>query len=157
VRPAAIALLVCALAAALEGVAGGPGVRQRLASLRVPRWALPFGAWLVVGGLYYVLCFIVLFRLLSIPANRLQTMALTVAVALMAANAAWNYIFFRRGNLYASFLFLLFYAALAVALCGLLLRVDSASAAFFGPYLLYFVYATAWGYKVWQLNRTSAE
>lgn len=156
-KPAALALGACAIAAALEGLAAGPGVKQRLSSLRVPRWALPFSAWLVVGGLYYLLCFIVLFRLLKLPTTRLQVAALTAAIALMAANAAWNYLFFRRANLYVSFLFFLPYATLALALFGLLLSVDPVSSAIFGPYLLYFVYATAWGYKVWLLNRGPAD
>ena len=155
-KPAALALVVCVIAAALEGLAAGPGVKQRLAALRVPRWALPFSAWLVVGGLYYVLCFIVLFRILELPTTRLQVTTLAVATTFMTANAAWNYLFFRRANLYASFVFFLPYAALALALFGLLLRVDPVSSAIFGPYLLYFVYATAWGYKVWQLNRRPA-
>jgi hypothetical protein len=42
----------------------------------VPRWALPFGAWVVVGGIYYILCFVVLFRLLRLPANHLRATAL---------------------------------------------------------------------------------
>jgi len=152
VKPAALALGICAIAAALEGLAAGPGVKQRLSSLRVPPWALPFTAWLVVGGLYYLLCFIVLLRLLKLPTTRLQVTAVTAAIALMAANAAWNYLFFRRANLHASFLFFLPYAALALALFLLLLRVDPVSSAIFGPYLLYFGYAAAWGHEVWQLN-----
>ena len=155
-KPAALALVVCAIAAVLEGLAAGPGVKQRLAALRVPRWALPFTAWLALGGLYYVLCFIVLFRLLKLPTTSLQVTTLAATIALMAANGAWNYLFFRRANLYASLVFFLPYATLALALFGLLLRVDPASSAIFGPYLLYLVYATAWSYKVCQLNRSPA-
>ena len=155
-KPVVVALVVCAIAAALEGLAAGPDVKKRLASLRVPPWALPFAAWLVVGGLYYILCFIVLVRLLELPTARLQVAALAVTVALMTANAAWNYLFFRLGALRASFLFFLPYAALALTLFGLLLRVDPVASAIFGPYLLYFVYATMWGHKVWQLNRDSS-
>ena len=152
-KPAVIALIICAIAGALEGAAAGSGVKKRLASLRVPRWALPCGAWVVVGGIYYILCFAVLFRLLRLPSSHLQATALAMTVALMSANAAFNFVFFRRGNLYASFLFYFPYSALAVGLFLLLLRVDRIASTIFGPYLLYFVYATAWGYQVWQLNR----
>ena len=152
-KSAVIAFIICAIAAALEGAAAGPGVKKRLASLRVPRWALPFRAWVVVGGIYYLLCFAVLFRLLRVPSSQLQTTALTMTLGLMAANAAFNFVFFRRANLYVSFLFFFPYSALAVALFVLLLQVDLISAGIFGPYLVYFVYATAWGYQVWQLNR----
>lgn len=110
---------------------------------------------MIVGGVYYLLCFAVLFRLLRVPATHLRTAALAMTLALMAANAAFNFVFFRRANLYASFLFFFPYSAIAVALFVVLLRVDSIAAAIFGPYLVYFVYATAWGYQVWQLNRNA--
>ena len=152
-KPALTALALCAIAAVLEGVAAGPGVKQRLASLRAPRWALSFGAWLVVGGIYYVVCFAVLFRLLRLPPSALRTTALVMTMALMAANAAFNFVFFRRGDLRSSFLFFLPYSALALGLFVVLLRADPVAAAIFGPYLVYFVYATAWGYQIWQLNR----
>ena len=152
-KPALTALALCALAAILEGVAAGPGVRGHLASLRAPRWALSFGAWLVVGGIYYVVCFAVLYRLLRLPPSPLRTTALVMTSSLMAANAAFNFVFFRRRDLRASFLSYLPYSALALALFVVLLRADSVAAAVFGPYLVYFVYATAWGYRMWQLNR----
>lgn len=151
-RPVLIASGICALAALLEGVAAGRGVKERLALLRAPRWALSFGGWVVVGALYYVLCFAVLLRLLGQPSTALRNSALATLVALMAANAGFNFVFFRRRNLRASFLFFLPYSAIAVALFVQLLLVDRFAAAVFGPYLLYFVYATAWGYEMWRLN-----
>jgi hypothetical protein len=36
----------------------------------------------------------------------------------------------------------------------MLLRLDRVTAAVFGLYLLYLVYATVWGYQTWRLNRT---
>ena len=154
---ALIALAVCAVAAALEGAAAGTGVRAHLASLRLPWWALPFGAWVVVGGLYYVLCFVVLYRLLERPSSQLTVAALATTVLLMGANAAFNAVFFRRRNLYASFLFFIPYAALAIALFILLLFIDPVASAAVGLYLVYLIYATAWGYQVWRLNGNQSE
>jgi tryptophan-rich sensory protein len=151
-KPALIALAICAVAAILEGAAAGPDVKKRLASLRVPRWALPFRAWIVVGAIYYVLCFVVLFRLLTVQPSNLRTLALAATVMLMAANAAFNLVFFRWGDLRASFLFFFPYSGLALGLFVLLVLVDPLASAVFGPYLVYFVYATAWGYQVWCLN-----
>jgi tryptophan-rich sensory protein len=124
-----------------------------LASLRVPRWALPFRAWIIVGAIYYVLCFVVLFRLLTVQPSDLRTSALAATVMLMAANAAFNLVLFRWGDLRTSFLFFFPYSGLAIGLFVLLLLVDPLASAVFGPYLVYFVYATAWGYQVWRLNR----
>jgi translocator protein len=146
------ALGICILGALLEGVAAGPGVRQRLAALRKPRWALSFGPWIVVGVLYYVVCFVVLFRLLNLPISLRRSFALATTVLLMAANAGFNLFFFRRANLYASFLFFFPYSAIAVALAVQLFLLDRLASTVFAPYLLYFPYATAWGYHLWRLN-----
>ena len=148
-KAALIALGICAVAAALEGAAAGPGVKGWLAELRAPRWAPPFRVWVVVGAIYYVLCFAVLFRLLGLPSSRLRTSALATAILLMVANAAFNLVFFRRRKLFGSFLFYLPYCAIAVALFIQLLLLDRLAAAILGPYLLYLIYATAWGYQIW--------
>ena len=149
-----ISLAVCLVAAALEGLAAGPGVRARLTSLRQPRWAPSFGVWVVIGGLYYILCFVLLFRLIGLAPSPLRPIAFVLLGVLMLVNAGFNLVFFRRGALRASFLLFLPYSLVALALLGILLRLDRVTAAVFGLYLLYLVYATVWGYQTWQLNRT---
>jgi tryptophan-rich sensory protein len=42
------------------------------------------------------------------------------------------------------------------ALFILLLRLDRTAAWWLLPYVLYLVYANAWGYLLWKLNRPSA-
>jgi hypothetical protein len=59
----------------------------------------------VIGFVYYVICFMLLFRLL---ASRLPTgshvIALALLLAFMLVNAAWGWVFFRRKDLRVSFL-----------------------------------------------------
>src|SRR6266404_2255732 len=76
-------LAICALGAALEGLFAGSGIRQRLANLRVPSYAVPFWGWMVIGGLYYVICFSVLYRLLLLPPSLGRTAAFALVGALM--------------------------------------------------------------------------
>ena len=152
-KPALIASVICVLAALLEGLAAGPGVKQYLARLRQPRWALPFGGWMLVGAIYYIVCFAVLYKLLALPPGNLRASALATIVGLMAVNAGFNFVFFRRRNPFASFLLVLPYSALAIALFVQLRILEPIAAVIFGPYLLYFIYATAWGYQVWRLNQ----
>ena len=150
------ALGICAAGAALEGICAGPGVRDRMDELRLPRFAPPFAAWLVIGGLYYVICFAVLYRLLEGDFGEgPRQVALGLAVLLLVCNAGWNYFFFRRRELRASFVYSLGYAAVALCLAAALFRADSTAGWIFLPYLVYLLYGTWWGYALWRLNGRS--
>ena len=147
------ALAICAAGAALEGLCAGPGVRERLAALRLPRFAPPFAAWMVIGGLYYVICFAVLYRLLRGGlGSGARQVALTLAVLLLVGNAGWNHFFFRRRDLRASMLYNVAYAGVAVAFAVSLFRADAMAGWIFLPYLVYLVYGSWWGYALWRLN-----
>ena len=148
---------ICAISVALEGVFAGGGIKQRLAELRVPRLVPPLWGWIVIGAFYYVICFVVLYRLFSLPATTaLRQWALAVLGGIMFINAFWNYFFFRTRNLFHAFVIGLPYVALSVILFGLLLSLDRLAAWFFLPYVLYLVYASRFGYLVWKLNRPPA-
>ena len=97
-------IAVCAVSIALEGVFAGSGIKQRLAELRVPRDAPPLWGWVAIGAFYYLICFVVLYRLFStseiIPLRR---WALVLMFAMMFINALWNYFFFRTRNLFHAY------------------------------------------------------
>jgi len=149
-------LAICALGAALEGLFAGRGIRQRLAAIRLPSYAVPFWGWMVIGALYYLICFAVLYRLFLLPPSLLRSVAFALLGAIMFINALWNYFFFRTGNLFHAFLLGLPYSAIAISLFLLLfLRVDRMAAWCLFPYILYLFYASIWGYRIWKLNSPS--
>ena len=151
-HPFVYAIALCAAAAALEGVFAGRGVRQRLAELSLPRYSPPLSVWFVIGGLFYAMCFTVLYRLFRLPASRSRDLALALILGMMLMNALWNFAFFRMRAPFLSFVAFLPYALLAVMLLVLTLTLDRIAAWALLPYVLYLVYALAWGYGVWQRN-----
>lgn len=153
-RAVLYSLAICALGAALEGLFAGRGVKQRLASLRLPSYAVPFWGWMVIGGFYYVICFSVLYRLFLLPSSSGRTAAFALVGAFMFINAHWNYLFFRTRNLFHAYVLGLPYSAAAISLfLLLLLRLDKVAAWCLLPYLLYlFFYANLWSYRIWKLN-----
>jgi len=93
------------MAAALEGALAGSGVRQRLTALRMPRYSPPFTVWLLIGLVYYALCFIVLRQLLAAHSVTLASrVALALLLIVLLGNALWSVLFFRRRDLRASFI-----------------------------------------------------
>ena len=146
-------LAICAFGAVLEGLFAGSGIKQRLANLRSPSYAVPFWGWMVIGGLYYVICFAVLYRLFLLPPAPARSAAFALLSAIMFINALWNYFFFRTGDLFHAYLLGLPYGAIAISLfLLLLLRVDRMAAWYLLPYILYLFYAGILGYHIWKLN-----
>ncbi|HET9333124.1 MAG TPA: TspO/MBR family protein [Gemmatimonadota bacterium] len=150
--PLAYSLALCAISATLEGILAGRGVQARFADLRLPRYSPPLPVWFVIGGIFYVVCFSVLYRLFSLPGSGLRDAALVLLVGMMLMNALWNYVFFRARNLFLSFVTCLPYGLVAVVLFVLMLKLDRLAALVLSPYILYLGYAIAWGYALWKRN-----
>jgi tryptophan-rich sensory protein len=74
----------------------------------------------------------------------------------MAANALWNYLFFRAQKLLASVVLAFLAPLMDGALLVCLTQLDRIAAWSIVPYLLYRLYSLWWGYGVWKLNRLSA-
>ena len=148
-----VAITICIAAAALEGLLAGRGVKRRLERLRQPHRSPPLAVWVGIGLAYYVICFIVLSRLLPRPPSTPRSAALALMLLLLVGNALWNLVFFRLENLRASVAGLMAYAAVAVMLSVLLARLDPVSFWVFLPYLLYLPYATWWLLSMRRLNR----
>ena len=153
-----ISIVVCVLAAALEGVCAGNNVKAYFATLRSPAYALPLWAWYIIGLGYYATFFLVLYRVLNLKTNSiLKPAILSLVVFMMIANALWNYVFFRAHKLFVAFVAGSAAPVFDVALFICLLGLDRVAAWSLVPYLLYRVYAVYWGYALWTLNRTDGK
>lgn len=147
------ALAICIVAAALEGLFAGPGVKRRLTELRQPSHSPLFAVWIGIGLCYYLICFVVLSRLIASRPTPLRWTAFALVAALLIGNALWNLVFFRHKNVEASAIVSLAYAAVALTVSILLILVDPVSAWVFLPYLIYLAYATWWVLALRRLNR----
>lgn len=109
--------------------------------------------WAVIGGLYYVIFWFVLYRLLRLDGDSaLRSAALTLILFMMVVNALTNYIIFRARNLRLSFIIGNLFPLMDVTLFVCLLRLDRVASWTLIPYLLYRVYALWWGYGLWKMN-----
>src|SRR5262245_35203044 len=151
--PTVLGVTICVAAAVLESVLAGPDARQRLAQLRMPPYSPPFALWLVIGFLFYAMCFVILRHVLSIGlVSPSQVFALVLTIVLLLANAFWSVLFFRLCDLRASFIAFIPYAVLVAALVILLVKTYPLGAILLSFYCIYLIYATRWGYHLWRLN-----
>ncbi len=107
--------------------------------------------WLLVGLVYYVICFIVLRHLLA----GVFTLPLALLLLVLLANALWNLLFFRWRDLRISFLAFIPYAVIVAALTASLVGRYPFGAVLFLCYAAYLLYAMWWGYRLWLLNSES--
>jgi tryptophan-rich sensory protein len=153
--PALLSLIICTAAAVLEGALAGKDARQRLAQLRMPPYSPPFALWLVIGFLFYAMCFVILRYLLSTGlVSSSQVFALVLTVVLLLANAFWNVLFFCWRDLRSSFIAFIPYTVLIAVLVALLVSNYPLGAVLFICYGIYLLYATWWGYRLWLLNNS---
>lgn len=149
-----ISVVVCLLAASLEGLCAGKNVKSFYSELNFPRYSAPLWVWTIIGGVYYIIFWLVLYRLLLIESrSRLWVAAFTLILFMMIVNALTNYVIFRARNITLSFVITCIFPFMDVALFISLLRLDQPAAFSLIPYLLYRVYSLWWGYGLWKLNQ----
>ena len=147
----AAAILSCLAAAAFEGLCAGRDPMAKLRALRQPSWSPPSWLWVLIGIAWYAIGFIALVRLLPHwPAHKAPVLLLA---ALMLANGAANLFQFRLERLDLAFLFLFPYWVLLAAFLRAACPLDGLTCGMFGVYAAYQLYAAAWGYSLWRLNR----
>src|SRR5262245_11226786 len=104
IRAILISVLIGGTAAALEGVCAGKGVKVFFATLRFPRYSAPLWVWTIIGGGYYLIFLVLIYRLLRLPDYSTRWYAaLALIVFMMALNGLSNYVIFCARNLYLSF------------------------------------------------------
>src|SRR5689334_18447508 len=101
----------------------------------MPRYSPPFAAWIIIGIIYYAICFVVLRHLLAST----FTVSLILLFSVLLANALWSVFFFRWRDLRASFIAFVPYAILVAALIVLLLRAYPLGAVLFMCYCAYLI------------------
>jgi tryptophan-rich sensory protein len=148
-----ISLGICVISAVLEGVFAGKNVKSFFAKLQFPSYSAPLRVWYIIGVVYYVICFFILYRIFRYDGDgSIKYVALTLLLVMMGVNAFWNYVFFRAQNLFLSFFAFAFYPFIAIALFICLLQFDEMAAWSIVPYFVYLIYAVRWGYRLWKLN-----
>lgn len=146
----AIALSICAVAAAFEGLCAGRDPLGQLKATKQPSWSPPNWIWVLIGIGWYGICFVGLARLLALSADhRLPAILLA---ALMLANASANVLTFRMRRFDLAFYFLFPYWLLLAAFFRAACPVDRLTCGLFALYAGYQLYAAVWGYRLWRVN-----
>jgi tryptophan-rich sensory protein len=146
-----VALSLIVAAAAFEGMCAGRDPMGQLRALRQPSWSPPTWAWVLIGIAWYGICFVGLVRLLPLWPD--HKAAIVLLSALMFVNAANNVPLFRMKRLDLALAFFIPYWPLLAAFLWTVRPLDNLTWTLFAIYSVYQLYAAAWGYRLWRMNR----
>jgi tryptophan-rich sensory protein len=147
------ALAICAVAAAFEGLCAGLDPVGQLRALRRPWWSPPIWVWVLIGTAWYAICFVGLLRLL--PLWPVAQLPLALLLSLMALNALANVPLFRMRRLDLALAFFVLYWPVLAAFLWVVCPLDGLTFRLFAAYAAYQIYAAAWGYQLWRMNRSA--
>jgi translocator protein len=136
------------VAAVLGNVLVGRESLRWFRELRQPRLAVPLPAFVVVGGVYYLLLGIVRYRALQ----REDAIAARLGLVVLALNELWNVAFFGRRSTRNAFFGALVFGVPVVALQKAVAN-DRVATLALAPYTAWvLVYDVPWSYRLWRLN-----
>ncbi len=143
---------ICVLFAMMGGLLVGDALEGWFKALRHPWYSLPLWGWYMIGGLYYLIAIVILYKLLNKPSSPKRKKAIGLTIIMIAGNEYWNYLFFGLESTLAGFLGLIPFTAVVIVLFFTLFRYERNASWILFPYLLWLGYDLIWTYSLWQLN-----
>ena len=151
-----ISVGICVVSAALEGACAGGNVKAFFATLKFPRHSAPLWVWSIIGAVYYIIFWFVLYRLFRITTSSVLWYAtLFLMLFMMLVNGLSNYVIFRAKDLWLSYVIGNLFPVMDVLLFICLTQLDMLAAWSLVPYLCYRIYAVWWAYALWKANTDS--
>jgi benzodiazapine receptor len=144
-------IIFCLVSVLIEAIGTTKSGKIWFENLEKPSFSLPFTVWYLVGGLYYLICGIIAYRLFVIPdADFLRLFPLGL---MMLANGIGNYLLFRLKSLFWFYISLFPFALILIILFLQLLQIDKISSWVLLPYMIWLIYDFYYLHALWKLNR----
>jgi translocator protein len=124
-------------------------------NLRQPKYSFPFWIWYFIGGLYYLICGIVAYRIFLFKDESTFALALILLIALMFINGLTNYILFKLRSLGAFYFAIFPFSIITISLFIVLLRLDELAAWVLFPYVLWLLYDVYYFHFLWKMNKST--
>ncbi|NEN25248.1 tryptophan-rich sensory protein [Cryomorpha ignava] len=139
--------------AVIGGLLTGDALENWFAEINQPWFSLPLWGWYIVGGLYYFMVIIILFRLFNASKNSDKSTLIWLTIGMIAGNEFWNFLFFGLESTLLAFFGLIPFTILVLVLYIRLLKFQKITAWILFPYLIWLVYDILWTYNLWIMNK----
>lgn len=148
-----LTLLFCIFFVLFEAFGASKAGKTWFEKLKQPKFSFPFWVWYIIGGLYYIICGVITYRLLSRPSEPGFVVSFVLLCFMMFINGFTNYILFKLRSLKMFYFAIYPFSAITITLFVILLYVDTVAAWVLFPYVLWLIYDVYYFHFIWKLNR----
>jgi tryptophan-rich sensory protein len=142
---------LCLISVLIEGISYTKSGKAWFEQLNRPRLSPSIQVWYFVGGLYYLLFGVIVYRQFRLNYNFL-TAPILLLTAVMLVNGFSNFIIFKYRALKVFYVMIYPFATIVILLVVMLAYTDIVSSFLAGIYLLWLFYDLYYFYWLWKLN-----
>lgn len=143
---------LCLISIIIEAISATKDGKNWFENLRQPKHSFSFSFWYVIGGLYYIICGVIAYRLFH-SSTYIFTLPIILLAIIMAFNGLTNFILFKFRSVMMFYIVLYPFIALFIGLIIVLIQVDKIAAGLASLYLAWLVYDLYYFLNLWQLNK----
>jgi tryptophan-rich sensory protein len=142
---------LCLLSIVLEAASATKDGKAWFESLKQPRSSFPFSVWYLVGGLYYLICGVIAYRIFH-SAHTVFSPPIILLALMMLVNGLTNFVLFKLKSLRLFYWSLYPFLLLLIGLMATLFPADKISFYLAGLYFLWLCYDLYYFHALWKTN-----
>jgi len=142
---------LCLIAVIIEAASSSKDGKKWFEHLRQPKYYLPFSVWYLVGGLYYIICGVIAYRVFHVSTSVFSLPIILLAL-MMLVNGLTNFILLKFQSLKMFCWALYPFTLLLIGLMVTLFQNDKVSFGLAGIYLLWLLYDLYYFRILWRTN-----
>ncbi len=123
-------------------------------TLEKPWLDVPFWVFITVQIGYYLICGVILYRILKLfSPGRRRNASLTLLLTMMVCAEIWNYLFLGLKSTTGGWIGMMLFTLIVIATYAHLRKADRYSSNLLIPYLSWLVIDNVWIFELWRVNR----
>ncbi len=147
-------ICLCLISIIIEAFSASKAGKKWFEKLIQPKYSFSLSLWYIVGGVYYIICGIISYRLFHTQSD-IFTLPVILLALIMIFNGLGNFILFKFRSLKWFYLVVYPFALLLAVLVAVLFQADKFSAMLASVYLAWLVYDLYYLRNLWKLNYRS--
>jgi translocator protein len=142
---------LCLISIVIEGASATKDGKTWFEKLKQPQYSFPFSVWYLVGGLYYLICGVIAYRIFHASSTVFSLPVISLAM-MMLVNGLTNFVLFKLKSLKLFYWSLYLFILLLISLMFTLFPDDNISFWLASLYLLWLCYDLYYFRTLWKLN-----